>query len=44
MSEPIRTPVGMMWMDEAGLLRHRLDEGITVKPSTPPGFVRRCAK
>ncbi len=30
MTEPVRTPVGMMWMDESGLLRHRLDNGVTV--------------
>ena len=38
MSEPIRTPVGMMWIDEAGLLRHRLDEGITVKAEHAAGI------
>ena len=31
MGEPIRTPVGMMWLDEAGLLWHRLDHGVTVR-------------
>ena len=31
MSEPIRTPVGMMWIDESGLLWHRLFEGVTVR-------------
>jgi hypothetical protein len=29
--EPIRTPVGMMWIDEAGLLWHRLDFRVTVR-------------
>ena len=38
MSEPIRTPVGMMWTDEAGLLRHRLDEGVTVRAEHAAGI------
>lgn len=38
MSEPIRTPVGMMWIDEAGLLRHRLDDGVTVKEEHAVGI------
>ena len=38
MTEPIRTPVGMMWIDESGLLRHRLDEGITVKAEHVAGI------
>ena len=30
MGEPVRTPVGVMWVDEDGILWHRLDDGITV--------------
>ena len=30
MKEPIRTPVGMMWIDGGGLLWHRLDTGVVV--------------
>ncbi len=30
-SKTIRTPVGVMWLDDAGLLWHRLDDGITVR-------------
>lgn len=26
-----RTPVGSMWLDEGGLLWHRLDDGVTVE-------------
>ncbi len=44
MSEPIRTPVEMMWIDEAGLLRHRLDEVSRSEPSMPPGFARQCRR
>ena len=38
MSEPIRTPVGMMWLDDAGLLWHRLDEGVTVRVEHAAGI------
>jgi len=44
MSEPIRTPIGMMWIDEAGLLRHRLDEGITVRAEHAAGIREAVAE
>lgn len=31
-NRPVRTPVGVMWVDDADLLWHRLDTGITVRP------------
>jgi hypothetical protein len=40
MSEPIRTPVGMMWVDETGLLWHRLDDGVTVRVEHAAGIRR----
>ena len=30
-SKEIRTPVGAMWIDEGGLLWHRLDPGVVVR-------------
>jgi hypothetical protein len=44
MSEPIRTPIGMMWIDEAGLLRQRLDEGITVRAEHAAGIREAVAE
>ncbi|NNC92252.1 MAG: hypothetical protein HKN80_07135 [Acidimicrobiia bacterium] len=38
MSEPIRTPIGMMWVNEAGLLYHRLDEGVIVRAEHAAGI------
>ena len=35
-----RTPVGAMWIDEVGLLWHRLDSGITVRAEHAPGVAR----
>jgi hypothetical protein len=30
LAETIKTSIGTMWLDEAGLLWHRLDEGVSV--------------
>lgn len=38
MGEPIRTPVGTMWIDDAGLLWHRLDTGAVVDLDHTPGI------